>query len=439
MGRTARELLLDDPDNGVFRVHRDAFVDETIFEREMKTIFEGTWIFLALETQIRQPHDFVTTHIGRQPVVVTRDGDGAVRGFMNTCRHRGALVVHEKCGNATRHICRYHSWTYDSAGRNVSIKNERAGAYARDFLERGHDLVPIPRLETYKGLIFGSLNPEVPPLESFLGDFRFWIDLVMEHGENGMEIIPGGATYTFNGNWKLQVENGLDFYHLTSAHPSFMAIVKRRNEGDSANRQVRSPDFTTRGDRPAGMYTFPSGHSVIWVENPAPQDRPLWLNIEALRRRVGERRAEWMLNSRNMTIFPSLQLADATSTILRTIRPLAVDRTEMRIQCIAPVGEAPEARERRIRQFEDFFNPSGLATPDDNACYRDCQEGYAARILDWQQGYDRGMAKLVWGADALAQDLGFEPTTSLHGLFPLQNEMAYHAGYRAWADLMAGG
>ena len=153
--------------------------------------------------------------------------------------------------------------------------------------------------------------------------------------------------------------------------------------------------------------------------------------------RVGETRCTWMLNSRNMTVFPSLQMADATATIIRTIRPLSVNRTEMRIHCIAPIGEAPAARERRIRQFEDFFNPSGLATPDDNACYRDCQDGYAARTLDWQQGYDRGMTLTQAGPDALARELGFMPRTSLNAHFPVQNETVYHATYREWARLMA--
>src|SRR5262249_8875296 len=126
----------------------------------------------------------------------------------------------------------------------------------------------------------------------------------------------------------------------------------------------------------------------------------------------------------------------ATATIIRTIRPLSVDRTEMRIQCIAPIGESADARERRIRQFEDFFNPSGLATPDDNACYRDCQEGYAARVLDWQQASHRGMTLLQQGGDDMARELGFTPSTSLNANFLVQNETAYHATYREWARLL---
>ena len=61
--------------------------------------------------------------------------------------------------------------------------------------------------------------------------------------------------------------------------------------------------------------------------------------------------------------------------MLRTFRPVAVDRTEMRSYCLAPIGEKPELRAWRLRQFEDFFNPTGIATPDDTVTYEDCQRG----------------------------------------------------------------
>ncbi|HVQ61648.1 MAG TPA: benzoate 1,2-dioxygenase large subunit, partial [Burkholderiales bacterium] len=67
-------LYVDDrPSEGVFRVHRDVYSDAELFELEHKFIFERTWNFLALESQIRTPNDFVTGHIGRTPVLVTRD------------------------------------------------------------------------------------------------------------------------------------------------------------------------------------------------------------------------------------------------------------------------------------------------------------------------------------------------------------------------------
>lgn len=429
----------DRPHDGVFRVHRELYTSPELFELELRYVWERTWIFLGLDTQLRNPHDYLTGWIGRQPVVLMRDVEGRIGAFLNSCRHRGARLCASESGNKRHLVCPYHGWAYDSHGRNVALKDRQHGCYAPAFDAEDHDLVPLPRFASYKGLLFGSLNPDVESLESHLGDVRFFVDLVMDQGAKGMEFVPGRMKYTYRGNWKLQAENNLDNYHLTSTHPSFMEVVKRRQEGDSANASARSPDFAQRLSRESGMFTFRNGIAAIWVRNPAPQDRPLYRSIEAVRRRVGELRAEWMLNLRNLHIYPSVQLADSTSLIIRTIRPLAVDRTEIGIYCLAPVGEDAESRAMRIRQHEDFFGASGLANPDDSVTYEDCQIGSQAGVLDWHQGYDRGMAATREGANDLAREFGIEPVTSLRGPFKIQNETVFHAGHREWLRLMSEG
>ena len=70
---------------------------------------------------------------------------------------------------------------------------------------------------------------------------------------------------------------------------------------------------------------------------------------------------------------------DQFGSQIRHFRPIAVDKTEVTIYCIAPKGESAEARNARIRQYEDFFNASGMATPDDLEEFRSCQKTYLAR------------------------------------------------------------
>jgi len=70
---TLQSMLDARPEQGLYRVHRRMFTDPEIFELEMKYIFGGTWVYLAHESQLAKPHDFMTTFIGRQPVIVTRD------------------------------------------------------------------------------------------------------------------------------------------------------------------------------------------------------------------------------------------------------------------------------------------------------------------------------------------------------------------------------
>lgn len=428
--------IIDRVPAGEFTVHRDVFRDPALFELEMRHVFEGTWVFLGLASQAANSHDYFRTWIGRSPVVVMRDAAGKLGAFLNTCRHRGAIICQSEQGNAKYHVCNYHGWAYDSAGRNINIKDEGDGRYDPAFKRLDHHLVPVPRFAQYRGILFGSLNASVPALEEHLGDTRFFLDLIVDQGANGMELVPGNSTYTFKANWKLQAENCIDAYHLSSAHPSFMKIVERRKSGESKNA-LQALDFSLYKHR--GGFTFDYGHAVIWGHNPTPEIRPIYPMLGELKERVGDLRAEWMLYTRNLTIYPNVQFAENASLQLRVIRPIAVDRTEMRIYCLGPVGEADAAREIRIRQYEDFFNSSGLATPDDTTCYEDCQTGYGARLVEWQQGYARGMGSSTRGGDALAAQIGIRPVTSQSGTHEIQDETVFHAGYREWLRLMKAG
>jgi len=423
---------------GIFRLNPRVYTDPELFELEMKYIFERTWIFLALESQLRNPHDFVTAAIGRTPLVVMRDAKGKLGAFVNACRHKGATVCRTAEGNAKYHVCPYHGWAYDSSGKNVDIKDRKAGSYAPAFDADNHDLLPIARLESYRGLIFGSLSDQVPPLADFLGDMKLFIDLVMDQGEHGMEFLPGRSTYTFRGNWKLQMDNGTDPYHVTSTHVSMIDIQVRRRSGQG-NVDARQNDFSKVKGLEQGMFIFPHGHALLWIDQPEPHKRPIYPRIDEIRKRVGEQKAQWMLKLRNTQFFPNMQISEVNALMLRTFHPLSVDLTEMRSYVLAPIGEALEYRAWRLRQFEDFFNASGFATPDDTVLYQECQQGLGVQAVDWLQGCERGMGIIQEGADEVASSLGIHPTHSIRSEAHLNPELAFHSTYREWARMLEAG
>ena len=428
----------DRPAEGVFRVHRDVYADPELFELEIKYIFERTWNFLTLETEIARPHDYITTWIGRTPIVVSRGGDGKIHAFLNACRHKGATVCRAEKGNAASHVCLYHGWAYDSTGANVGIRQRRAGDYPPSFDKDDHGLVRIARLDSYKGLIFGSLSPDVPPLHEHLGDLKFYIDLHMEQGPRGMEFIPGRVAYTYRGNWKMQLENGQDPYHVDTAHGSFAAVVARRRAGQG-NVSALELDRSKRGQSLLGAFEFAHGHTATWQDVPEPERRVIFRSLDDVRARVGDIKAEWMIKQRNAVCFPNLQIADHIVPILRTFRPISVDVTELRSNVLAPIGEAPELRAARLRQFEDFVNPGGYATPDDVTLFGDCQTGFGSTGFDYLQGYSHGLAEAKRGPDETARAAGLEPLTSVAGLSAQNTELGTHAPLREWARLMRAG
>ncbi|MDJ0389178.1 aromatic ring-hydroxylating dioxygenase subunit alpha [Roseomonas sp. E05] len=436
--RSPAELVEDRPADGVFRVHRDMFRDPAIFEMEMQRIFEGSWMFVGLESQVARPNDFVTTHLGRQPILLTRDGEGKLHCFLNTCRHRGAVVCPFRQGRQKFHVCRYHGWAYDSGGRNILITDREDAQYPAAFEEESHDLVEVPRFGNYRGLLFASLSADVPALEEHLGEARAMLDLVLDQSTTGWEYVPGPVTYTYDANWKLQLENGLDFYHFASTHSSYVDVLQRR-----AKRAPSPVPLPAEHDpEEQGSFSFANGHSVMWsIRNPPRGLRPLSFDRERMaevRARVGDAKLKWMLRQRNLTIFPNLQIIDIVSLQLRTWRPLAADRTEMTSHCLAPAGEDAAARRLRIRNYEDFFNPTGLATSDDNVMYEFCQSGYAADADGWTQGYARGLGGTP-RAEALAAEIGARPLAEARGSLAFGDETCFHASYREWLRLMTRG
>ncbi len=134
-----------------------------------------------------------------------------------------------------------------------------------------------------------------------------------------------------------------------------------------------------------------------------------------------------------------MQLAENASLQMRVIRPLAVDKTEMTIYCLGAKGESDAAREIRIRQYEDFFNTSGLATPDDTIAYEDCQFGHQAEMLEWMQGTARGMTEYHEGGDEMSRNIGVKPESSFLGTMGSQDETVYFGGYRAWKKFIKNG
>ena len=113
------------------RVHRQLYTDPAIFELEMERIFGAAWIYVGHESQVKNPGDYFATQIGRKPVVMVRDDDGALRVIHNQCAHRGAMVVATEKGNAPEFTCCYHGWTYHLDGTLKAVPLNHG--YPRDF------------------------------------------------------------------------------------------------------------------------------------------------------------------------------------------------------------------------------------------------------------------------------------------------------------------
>lgn len=427
----------DNQETGAFRCRRDIFTDPELFELEMKHIWEGNWVYLAHESQIPNNNDYMTGYIGRQPIVISRDRQGQLHAFLNACSHRGAMICRHKRGNKSTYTCPFHGWTFNNTGKLLKAKDPDGAGYPETFNKNGsHDLTKVARFDNYRGFLFGSLNPDVKPLQEHLGEAAKIIDLIVDQSPDGLEVLRGSSSYIYDGNWKLQTENGADGYHVSSVHWNYAATTNQRKAAVAAaagKDDVRAMDAGGWAKKGGGFYSFENGHLLLWTNWSNPEDRPLYERRASLAEQFGEPRADWMIEkSRNLCLYPNVYLMDQFSSQIRMYRPISVDKTEVTIYCIAPKGESAEARAHRIRQYEDFFNASGMATPDDLEEFRSCQIGYGARNAAWND-LSRGATHWIEGADADAQAIGLKPLlsgakTEDEGLFVVQ--------HRYWKDAM---
>jgi anthranilate 1,2-dioxygenase (deaminating, decarboxylating) large subunit len=150
----------------------------------------------------------------------------------------------------------------------------------------------------------------------------------------------------------------------------------------------------------------------------------------------GPERARWMMHRlRNLNLYPSLFFMDQISSQLRIIRPVAWNKTEIVSQCIGVKGESPADRENRIRQFEDFFNVSGMGTPDDLVEFREAQRGFQGRAEPWND-ISRGCQAWTSEQTHTAQALGIHPV--LTGT-EITHEGLFVNQHSAWRQKMLDG
>jgi p-cumate 2,3-dioxygenase subunit alpha len=377
----------DDREMPRFRVNRAAMTDPAVFAQERALIFDKCWLYLGHETELAKPNDFKTRNVAGRPVIFARDAKGAVRVWVNSCPHRGAMLCREPRGNARFMTCFYHGWSFSASGEMVSMPDD--AGYGPDFERPG--LAAPAQVDSYRGFVFVCFDPGAVSLRSYLAGATEYLDLVADQSETGMEVLAGTHEYSCRANWKLLVENSYDGYHAVSTHQRYFEMVTAARGGFNAAVMGES-----RGV-PLGH-----GHAVIagGGETHSIFGRPLSENATAernarfdrLRARFGDAWVDRLNGSRNLVIFPNLVVIDLVmGVVIRKIDPVSADYMEVSAWELAPPEEGEELRGQRLDNFLTFWGPGGLASPDDVEALESCQRSFAARAeLAWSD-ISRGM------------------------------------------------
>lgn len=412
------------------RIHRRVFVDPAVFDLEMSRIFSSTWVYLGHASEVAEPGSYKATTLGTQPVLLTRDTHGALHAFINACRHRSVLLADDHTHGACRHfVCPYHGWTFDLAGKLVSVpmrEHQAAG-----FKDADMGLVRVPRVDSCRGFVFASLNPDVPPLAEHLGAAAEFLDLFADLSPTGNIRVETGVTrYQFRGNWKQQVENSMDGYHPALVHHSFFEDVLKPRIG-------RGMGFIVGPQSPARSVALGNGHALIdfrafdrkaILGAQKPRSEQDWHDRVRARLAHDPAYADAVIacnggDGFNLLVYPNLVLINNQ---IRVIHPLSYDRTEVFAYPATLEDVAPEINTARVRAHEDFYGPASFGAPDDIEMFQRQWDGMLRTpAMEWLY-YDRGLDQ--------EQPLGDQGRQS-----HVSDETAHRGIWRRWLQLVQAG
>lgn len=401
-------------------VHTSLYRDAAIFDVEMDRIFKNTWIWVAHASELPGKNSFKTAHVGREPVIVTRDKAGEVHVLLNRCRHRAASLCEQKNGKASVFVCPYHGWSYDVDGQLRKVP--MSAGYSGAFDTADYPLISL-RVEQYNGMIFATFRDDIEPLSDFLGPAKKWIDLFMKQGAGFGVTTLGEHRFRFPGNWKIQLENTTDAYHFPIVHKTFLTSLDEETEN--------LMDVVGQG---GWVEDLGNGHSVmVMIPSLVDLDQDLDAPIpERFAELAAELAVEGYSDDQvrrivravggsgfNLNMFPNIACSMA---FFRVLRPVTVNETEIQHIAIGMDG-GPEAGNRmRLRLHEYFQGPMGFGTPDDAEGWERVQRGSASGGTLW--------IMLNRGTDPISN------TPSPSDQRDVSAETGMRAAYRMWKRMM---
>ena len=360
------------PAEGLIRVPYWVYSDRELYDEEQERIFRGdTWTFLCLQAELPTPNSFRASNLGDMPVVVTRDANGVVHAFENRCAHRGSLLCLKERGEAREIVCVYHNWTYDLTGKLTGVAFRRGiagkGGMPSDCKPEEHAPRQL-RIESFAGLVFGTLGRNTLPLEQYLGpDHVTHIRRVMRAPVR----LIGGYSQIIPSNWKLYIENVKDSYHASLLHMFFTTFRLNRlsqkgglvvsQQGGNHISYSMTQDAAGKEYEQTGLRSANEGYALE-----APD--MLLNSVDEFGDGIG---------LQILTVFPGFVLQQIRNCLaVRRVVPRGLDQTELVWTCFGFTSDDDALAELRLRQA-NLIGPAGFISMEDGAAAGFVQRGVA--------------------------------------------------------------
>jgi phenylpropionate dioxygenase-like ring-hydroxylating dioxygenase large terminal subunit len=374
---------------------RDFYTDPALFERDMERMLLRHWFCAGHVSGIPRAGDYRVVDLGTESLIIVRNTGGEVRALLNVCRHRGSRICSGRSGTApsARLTCPYHAWSYDLDGRLLAARQ-----MPESFSRADVTLKSLP-VRIMQGLIFTTFAEAPLDLDTAADALASSAGI---HGWSAAKIAHQ-EMYSIKANWKLAVENYMECYHCTPAHPEFAKRhvyarpAELNEELERAGRKraealgILVPDVDQYGCA-AGV-----GRESVAVMRSALHDGIVSATADG--RPVARLMGSFKASDGNSTYFDIGPISDFLAypdhgVIYRFI-PRAVDHTEMEIiwlvhqeavegvdyeiERLTWLWKTTSAEDKKIVEMNQagvnsrFFEPGPYSL----------QEAYSARFVEW--------------------------------------------------------
>lgn len=239
------------------------YLDREVYEKEKIKILYCNWHYAGHTSQVENIGDYLTLKIGNENLIVIREDGGELKGFFNVCRHRAHKLLEGK-GNVKSITCPYHAWNYSIGGelRYARSADKMTGFNKSDFCLSSFQVTDICNF------IFVNLDNSAAPLnhqaEGFVKDLRNRVPFIdklkpLTRDKDRPSVIKA--------NWKIVIDNYLECYHCTKAHPAFVNMI------DMDYYQIETYNIWSRQYAPKSR---PNNKAYNFDKDAAIQDMCFW-------------------------------------------------------------------------------------------------------------------------------------------------------------------
>lgn len=196
----------------------DAYTSDEVFDAEMERVWRRVWQVACRVDHIPTVGDYFVYDIGRLSVIIVRTSESEMKGYINSCLHRGTkLKPSGSAGWSSQIQCPFHGWTWNLTGELQEVPC----SWEFEHLDYEANCLPEAQVDTWNGFVFINMDLQSPPLLDYL-------EVLPEHFETWRFddwYVSSHLRKEVHCNWKVAMEGFMEAYHTPVVHPQMSQVV----------------------------------------------------------------------------------------------------------------------------------------------------------------------------------------------------------------------